>query len=494
MTQLGAGALPLTVGILSHKRPHLLPRVLIALAQQDLAAFEVVVAGDLPTLEAFDLPGDLALGVRYLHVTEPNVSHARNCVIAAAGGDIVAFCDDDAVPEPDWLRRVAEPFANPKVGAVGGLVRARDGLEVEWRGVTFDRSAREFALDAAQGIQVMGSAEQCATARFGGLMGANSAFRRAAVVAVGGFDEAYRYFLDETDMALRLAEAGWDMAVTDRAEVHHLREVNAVRGHLKKPRNLREVAASKAFFCEQHLDPAAIEPELARFRARRDADCDGFIRIGAMRGVERDRLLSQVDDGLAEGRLRTTRRYDGSWDRPTYAPWPGATRAAADLNIALYCGWGFGRGRRLIRLAERLVAAGHRVSVFRFQTGFAAHAVEFRRGIWHHEGGTWRFDHREDGRPVILRHHRVAAEIARVAQRRNFHLRLDPVLRGGQHVLRLPGVPSLSITPMRRDLDLAAVRDRLAVDSGAPPTPVSDGTHRGPVPSDLTRTVPSVLK
>ncbi len=466
MTHADAGVPRLTVGILSHKRPHLLARVLLGLSQQDLPGFEVVVAGDLPSLDDYKLPAGLADGIRYLQVTEPNVCHARNQVIAAATGEIIAFCDDDAVPEPDWLRHIADPFTNSNIGAVGGLVRARDGLDVEWCGVTFDRSAREFPMDRPAGIHVMKSAAQLSDARFGGLMGANSAFRREAVLAVGGFDEAYRYFLDETDIALRLAEAGWDMALTDAAEVHHLREVNATRGHLKKPRNLHEVAASKAYFCVRHLGAGALAAEFARFRARRAADCDGFIRMGAMRGVERDRLLSQIDAGLAEGLGRGPRWFSGTWANGNgYVPWPAATQRPECRNIAIFCGWGYGRGRRLIGLGQRLVRAGHRVSVFRFQTGFSERSVTFQGGVWIHAGGTLRFDHWWDGRLLIHRRSRCEAELRRIEARRSFDLVLSPASSGNAD-LSVPGVPPLAARAMMEGVDVRNVLAELTSDLG----------------------------
>lgn len=458
MTSPGADEMRLTVGILSHKRPHLLARVLCALAQQDLGGFEVVVVGDLPDLALFDLPGALADGIKYVHMPEANVCRARNHAIAHAAGDIVAFCDDDAVPEPDWLRRIVEPFSDTKIAAVGGLVRARDGLTVEWQGVMFDRSAREFELSEKPAVHVLRAEEQLALGRFGGLMGANSAFRREAIIAIGGFDEAYHYFLDETDVALRLVRAGWDMAITDLAEVHHLREVNAVRGHLKKPRNLREVAASKAYFCTRHLDPDAIEAEFARFRARRLADCDGFIRIGAMRGAERDRLIAQVDAGLAEGRVRSSVWYDGRWrNGGQFTPW-SAPAGSTGLSLAVVCGWGFTRARRLIRAAQDWAAAGHRVSVFRYQTGLKARSVEYRKGVWVHEGGTWRPDHLVGGVRLIRRRARARAEISRIAKRRQF----DAILWSGQTSgeLNLPGLAPLEIEPGRADADVDCLRDQ----------------------------------
>jgi hypothetical protein len=50
----------------------------------------------------------------------PGLSAARNTGVAAARGDVVAFIDDDAAPDPDWLERLLAPYADPDVVAVGG--------------------------------------------------------------------------------------------------------------------------------------------------------------------------------------------------------------------------------------------------------------------------------------------------------------------------------------------------------------------------------------
>lgn len=50
------------------------------------------------------------------------LSETRNVAARAATGDVLAFVDDDAIAEPDWLEKLAAPFSNPKVVAVGGEV------------------------------------------------------------------------------------------------------------------------------------------------------------------------------------------------------------------------------------------------------------------------------------------------------------------------------------------------------------------------------------
>src|SRR5688572_24138158 len=55
--------------------------------------------------------------------TEPRgLSGARNSGIAMARGTVIAFLDDDAVAEPDWIERLAGPYRDPQVAGVGGAI------------------------------------------------------------------------------------------------------------------------------------------------------------------------------------------------------------------------------------------------------------------------------------------------------------------------------------------------------------------------------------
>ncbi|MCD5401861.1 glycosyltransferase [candidate division NPL-UPA2 bacterium] len=66
-------------------------------------------------------PGAPDIRLKLVHNTGvPGLSETRNVGIRAAEGDIVAFIDDDAVAEPDWLENLVRPFEVPEVVAVGG--------------------------------------------------------------------------------------------------------------------------------------------------------------------------------------------------------------------------------------------------------------------------------------------------------------------------------------------------------------------------------------
>lgn len=418
-----------TVAILSHKRPKLLSRVIGAVSQLDYPMFEIVVVGDQPDIDSYDLPPEVARQIRYRHVAESNISRSRNVALAIAAGDIVAFCDDDAAPEPNWLRALAEAFRRPKVAAAAGTVLTADGITVEWEGRIFNSAGREWPIERPQrGIRIADPYTQTTDNRYLGLIGVNSAFRRIAALQAGGFDEAYIYFLEETDMAIRLARSGWSAALVPGAVVHHLREQNATRTATQIPRDLYQVAASKAHFCRRHMPEKDVAAEISRYREARCRGLDPYIRLGVLRKEGLRKLTNQINRGLREGAERSTNvPLTPSISPPEFSRFhrPGAS---PPLRIALVSGWGALRTSRIRRMARHLSQAGHIVSLFSYTSGIRPARVTFSDGLWLHRGGTWRANQwTKAGRPIIRRLSRSLAEITRVAEHRNF----DVVLRTG---------------------------------------------------------------
>jgi Predicted glycosyltransferases len=102
------------------------------------------------------------------------------------------------------------------------------------------------------------------------------AFRRNVLVELGGFDPAFHYFLDETDLNMRLARAGHATALVPLAEVHHGFAANRMRNRYRVPQDLFDIGASWAVFLRKHL----VETErAARWTQLRQQERARLLRI-----------------------------------------------------------------------------------------------------------------------------------------------------------------------------------------------------------------------
>jgi glycosyltransferase involved in cell wall biosynthesis len=117
-----------SVIIITRNRPQMVRDCLEHLRRQTVAPDEVIVV-DSSTGEDTQAVLDGYPEVVRLRIPDGrnNMPQARNLGIAHAHGEIIAFLDDDSMAQPDWLRCLLEPYADPTVGGVGG--RVIDALE-----------------------------------------------------------------------------------------------------------------------------------------------------------------------------------------------------------------------------------------------------------------------------------------------------------------------------------------------------------------------------
>src|SRR5438552_2402550 len=103
--------------IVTDGRPDSVLRTLESLDWIEGSVFEVIaVCGPTPD-GTRDRVAGWAGRIKIVYCSVRNISTARNLGVAAAAGDIVAFLDDDAIPEADWLGGLIAAFSDPDVGA-----------------------------------------------------------------------------------------------------------------------------------------------------------------------------------------------------------------------------------------------------------------------------------------------------------------------------------------------------------------------------------------
>jgi glycosyltransferase involved in cell wall biosynthesis len=215
MASCPAAAPVISVVIPTRNRAGSLGRTLQALVRQTLPGerFEVIVVSDGggdETEAAVVRLAPLLPNLRFLAQPPRGPAAARNRGLGAARGEIVAFTDDDCRPEREWLRNLLDCFAaNP------------EALGVEGRTTTEEEKLTPLTH---QVVNLHGgySRPTC-----------NIAYRREALVEVGGFDEAYVFNGEDEDLALAVGERG-AIVFCERARVVHPPRRLGLGEHLRR--------------------------------------------------------------------------------------------------------------------------------------------------------------------------------------------------------------------------------------------------------------------
>ncbi|HEX9998391.1 MAG TPA: glycosyltransferase [Abditibacterium sp.] len=157
-----------------------------------------------------------------LYVRNPNgfgrMTGSRNVGLLQSTGDIIAYIDDDAYCHREWAREIAAPYADPKIGAVGG--RALNGVAgEESRGI--DQVGRFSAKGEVLGFF---GADTGKIVEVDHLIGCNMSFRRDILGELGGFHEFYPGFCstyEEADLCFRIKKLGYRIVFNPRCVVDH---------------------------------------------------------------------------------------------------------------------------------------------------------------------------------------------------------------------------------------------------------------------------------
>ncbi len=208
----GAGPFPaITVAVCTRDRPDDLKNCLEGILRLPDDGQEILVVDNHPRTDATLELARQYPRVRYVREERPGLDAARNRALREARTDIVAFIDDDAAPDTNWLRALARNFADPQILAVTGLTMPSE-LETEAQEI-FERYSG-FARGFTRTVFSLQNTNPLAASRVGA--GANMALRRELVDLVGPFDEA----LDagtptqsggDTEMFSRILRAGYQV-------------------------------------------------------------------------------------------------------------------------------------------------------------------------------------------------------------------------------------------------------------------------------------------
>ncbi len=179
--------------------------------------YETIVVDDGSTDGAGDIAAEY--DVRLIRTENQGLSAARNLGWQSATGEIVAYIDDDASPDPDWLTYLAAAFLKEEYAGVGG-----PNIPVPDDGDT----ANCIANSPGGPAHVLLS--DCEAEH---IPGCNMAFRRSWLEVINGFDPQFRQAGDDVDVCWRTRDRGGKLGFSPAAMVwHHYRRT--VRAYWKQ--------------------------------------------------------------------------------------------------------------------------------------------------------------------------------------------------------------------------------------------------------------------
>ena len=384
--------LTVSVVINTNGRLPYLKRVLNSLMRQVYENFEVcVVYGPTQdgTLSYLDSLGDR---IKSAPCEAFNLSVSRNVGIAISAGDIIAFIDDDSVAEPEWLLDLVAAYDDEDVGAAGGFVYDHTGTTFQAGYVTTNRLG--YATNWAEPSPHLNFP---LSADYPHLLGTNCSFRRSALLEIGGFDNEFEYFLDETDVCCRLNDAGYSILQLSNGFVHHKYAPSHMRDERRIVKSWYPLIKNRVYFgirngLRHHSLREIIEAGLQDVRSW-ERSIDAAAAEGIYSQNDIDRFTAEADqavqDAVTRGYLAPSRLTDellahhkSAFKKFAVVSPSGSKKTFCFVTQDYPPDQNGGIARNISQLARTLAEAGHQVHVLTKSRGTST--VDYEDGAWVH--------------------------------------------------------------------------------------------------------------
>ncbi len=198
-----------TLAIPCYNAEVFIEKTLKAIIDQTRQPEEILVIDDGSSDSSKDIIGRFPQVRLIEHDTNKGIATARNSAISHAQSDIIIFLDADTVPCAEFIEEILKPFSNAHIAGVNGraIEFVQNNIYDKWRKeILF----QEWGNRYREGVYF--------------LFGMCAAYRKEVLKEVQGFDTLFSVSGEDMDISYRIRKAGYTLAYTPKAFVHHLRE------------------------------------------------------------------------------------------------------------------------------------------------------------------------------------------------------------------------------------------------------------------------------
>lgn len=363
-----------SVVICTYNRRDYLERCLDYLQCQSHSNFEVIVVDGPSNDGTKELLESWRGRIKIANNPLRNLSVSRNLGIELAHGDIVAFIDDDAIPFDNWIERILDEYNGRPLltKALGGPAFFAGTLRFQSEDIGIDRHGNAWLNIPRHEVGQGDWLRSC--------LGTNSTFVRQHLIDIGGFDEQFDYYLDESELCLRIQLKGGLIGYAPEVLVRH----EFAQSHNRKGRynyDWRTISKNTAYYVAAYGGLA--EKELRsnleqRLERERVLPLKGAFDHGEISKSLYESALEAIEKGMEQGLVdakswpKTRKLKTGS---DPFLPFPlkqGYKAVGRDIPKLHICivtkemppfAPGGGIGTLYYHLVSELILMGHDVSI-----------------------------------------------------------------------------------------------------------------------------------
>jgi glycosyltransferase involved in cell wall biosynthesis len=363
-----------SVVICTYNRRDYLARCLDYLQCQSNPNFEVIVVNGPSDDGTEDLLEGWRGRIKIANNELRNLSVSRNLGIELAQGDIIAFIDDDAIPFDNWVDRILKEYNSRPLltKALGGPAFFAGTLRFQSEDIGIDRHGNAWLNIPRHEVGQGEWLRSC--------LGTNSTFVRQHLVDICGFDEQFDYYLDESELCLRIQLQGNLIGYAPSVLVRH----EFAQSHNRKGRynyDWKTIAKNTAYYVAAYsgLSGEPLRSNLEqRLERERVLPLKGAFDHGEISKPLYENLLNALKEGMEQGLTDAK-----SWPKTrtlsvgteTFLPFPlrqaykAVGRDIAKLHICIVTkemppfAPGGGIGTLYYHLVSELILMGHDVSI-----------------------------------------------------------------------------------------------------------------------------------